>query len=78
MDRLTKALTVSGSPVYTGDQADVAFAKAAKPWLDADLDWLPDVASQQGYVPGADEINQVCRDFLTDLEKQDLHTKEKE
>ena len=78
MDQLTKALTVSGSPVYTGDQADVAFTKAAKPWLDADLDWLPDVASQQGYVPGADEINQVCRDFLADLEKQDLHTNKKE
>jgi len=78
MDRLTEALKLPGSPVYVGDQADVAFTKAAKPWLDADLDRLPDVASQQGYVPGADEIERVCRSFLAGLKKQDLHTKEKE
>lgn len=66
MAGLVQALTASGSPIYQGDQADVAFTKAAKPWLGASLDLLPEVASQQGYVPGAGDIVEACKRFLSE------------
>ncbi|OZG49229.1 alpha-L-rhamnosidase [Bombiscardovia coagulans] len=65
LEALEQALLSSRSPLYQGNQADVTFTKAAKPWLDADLAALPDVASQQGYVPKADDIVESVKGFLS-------------
>lgn len=64
MDGLTQVLAECGSPVYAGPDPDVTFAKTARQWLDAPVDRIPDIAANQGYVPGADAIVAAAQAFL--------------
>nr|WP_232339226.1 alpha-L-rhamnosidase [Bifidobacterium choladohabitans] len=61
---LIRALLAIDSPSYRGSQADLSFCAAAKPWLDAPVGELPQVASQQGFLPDAGAIESAVAGFL--------------
>ena len=61
---LSRSLLAIHSPSYRGSQADLSFCTVAKPWLDAPIEELPQVASQQGFLPDAEAIESAVAGFL--------------
>lgn len=65
MDDLCRTIDQAGSPAYQGPDADLAFCKNARAWLDADISSLAAVVTQQGFVPASTELEKAVNDFMS-------------